>query len=110
MKQEHNLEFFVALFFKLVALVLGTVLIYWLILMITGHSPTMDQAFMTYIGINSTIILTIAGFMFKIQSSIGNIKSDLSGLKSEFRQYAKYNDRRVSEIAADLKNHIASHN
>jgi hypothetical protein len=74
---------------KLVSFVLGIIVIYWLLLKITGHSPTTDQVVLSYLTLITTLVVAMVGVLFKV---VGELRE----LRGEFRQHVKYCDERMS--------------
>ena len=78
---------------------LSVILIYWLILKLTGHSPTTDQVIITLL---VALCTTFAGFVIfsirftnKVCEHIGKVN-----------QYMKESDRRFFALARDFKKHL----
>ncbi len=70
---------------KIASYCLGLLLIYWLLLKISGHSPTSDQIILAYLGALTTSIFAIVGVLIKI---VGDVRE----LKGEFKQFVKSYD------------------
>lgn len=80
---------------KLLAYVLGVWVIYWLLLKITGHSPTADQILMSYLALMTTLIVAIGGVLFKL---VGDVRE----LKGAFLQHVKHSDATLARIERRL--------
>jgi hypothetical protein len=74
---------------KLLSLGLGALVVYWLVLKITGHSPTTDQVVFSYLTLIVTLVVAMGGVLFKI---VGEVRE----LKGAFLQHVKYYDERLA--------------
>lgn len=77
---------------KLLMQVLSILAIYWLLLKLTNHSPTIEEVILVIGG-----IVALTGFLFKIWREIKSIRSDL-------KNHTKECDRRFYALAKDFKN------
>jgi hypothetical protein len=77
---------------KVFSWVLLAVVIYWLILKLTNHSPTLLEIFF---GMQMTINVVMLGFMYRVSKHMGRVE-----------QYMKDNDRRFAALASDFKRHL----
>ena len=83
---------------KIVMWTLGPLLIYWLILKITGHSPTASSVL---ISLNAIIIGAFVAFsvaMFHMAGNIGGMKQQLRDLERRFDRYQEKTDGRFSRM------------
>jgi len=97
-KLEENIIFVSSVFFKIVIWVLGVIVIYWLLLKITGHSPTSETVFIGVFGAIVTLMGIMLSFIINIKGEIGEIK-----------RFMKESDRRFYALARDFrefKNHV----
>ena len=76
---------------KLASMCVGMLLIYWLLLKVTGHSPTSDQIIITGFGALATCLLAIAGVLLRI---VGELRE----LKGQFVQHVKHCDADIARI------------
>ena len=82
---------------KLIVWICGSIIIYWLILKITGHSPTTDQVLISTMGILG--MLQIATLTLLIKFMI-----DMSSFRGHTEHHIKECDRRFYALAKDFKN------
>lgn len=87
-KFEDGALFVSKALFKIIVWVLGAILIYWILLKITGHSPPSETVFMGAFGIIITLVTIMFGFVFNISRDIGEIK-----------RFMKESDRRFYALA-----------
>lgn len=80
---------------KILFYALGILLIYWLLLKITGHSPTSDQILIMVFSFGLTAIWGIVVVLFKI---VGELRE----LRGEFRQFMKHTDAELARINTKL--------
>ena len=80
---------------RICAWLISILVIWWLILKLTGHSPTTDQ-------------ITLA-FASGIMIYVVRINGKLERLMGEFKMYRKESDRRFFALAKDFKKHLESH-
>ncbi len=80
---------------KLLIYGLGILVIYWLLLKITGHSPTGDQIIIVYLTLLSGLVIWSIRMMFKLSG-------ELHEMRGEFRQFAKHTDVEFARINAEL--------
>jgi hypothetical protein len=80
---------------KILFYALGILLIYWLLLKITGHSPTSDQI--------TTIVLS---FLLTAMAGLGlvvfRMMGELREMRGEFRQFAKHAETEFNRINTKL--------
>lgn len=91
----REIMFYVNAVFKVIIWVFGIILIYWLLLKITGHSPTSETVFMGALGIIVILHMFTLGFVIKNSIDISDIK-----------RFMKESDRRFYAFAADYKKHV----
>ncbi len=89
MKSKKKLLFFVSSLIKIFIWALGLLVIYWIILKLTGHSPTTEAVLMTAISLIGTITIGLVGFCLKMSFEIGKMKSDLHYTKNMVYVMAK---------------------
>lgn len=89
----HVLAFNV--FMKLLIYGLGILVIYWLLLKITGHSPTGDQIMIVFLTLLSGLVMWSIRLIFKSSG-------ELHELRGEFRQFAKHAEAEFARINAKL--------
>ncbi len=93
MADKRNLKSeYVQLATKIVIWILGSILIYWLILKLTGHSPTMDQLILIGEGL-------IIGFLFKLQRDIHENRIEIKINRIKIKNI----DRNFIALAKDFK-------
>jgi len=80
---------------KILFYALGILLIYWLLLKITGHSPTSDQILIMVFSFGLTAIWGIVVVLFKI---VGELRE----LRGEFRQFTKSTESEFSHVNKEL--------
>ena len=67
--------------------ILGVLLIYWILLKLTNHSPTVDQMILVGVGI-------LGGLLFKQQYDIGKLDGKFEGLKESCnKEFTRINVR-----------------
>ncbi len=71
--------------------------IYWLILKLTNHSPTVEELILVILGIIGGYLATITVLVFKIWGELKSMKSNLCNHTREC-------DRRFYALAKDFKN------
>jgi hypothetical protein len=76
---------------KFLFLMIAALLIYWLVLKLTNHSPTAEQLL---IGLQIMTITLLVGLMCKTFMHMGKVE-----------QYMKESDRRFYALAKDFKRH-----
>jgi len=86
---------FMSIISKLLAYCLGLLVIYWLFLKVTGHSPASDQVILAYLGALTTGIMAIVGVLIKMSG-------DVRELRGEFRQFMKHVDTELAHINTKL--------
>lgn len=83
------------LVWKLITYGLGILVIYWLILKLTNHSPTLDQ-----------IIIAVAGFIVSFLTMVFvmlvKVVGDIRELKGAFVHHVKHTETEFARIAAEL--------
>ena len=81
--------------FTILAWAIGLLSIYWIILKLTGHSPTEFQMLTALIVANLGLTFTMAIGIFyklgKMSSDISFLKSQFSTLARDFKEHAKRN-------------------
>ncbi|MFO8016164.1 MAG: hypothetical protein R6U32_03605, partial [Candidatus Woesearchaeota archaeon] len=70
--------------------------IYWLVLKITGHSPTSEAVIMIVMGALTALVCLNLSFTFNIMKDLGDIK-----------RYIKESDKRFYALAGDFRKHRA---
>jgi uncharacterized membrane protein len=84
---------------KIVMWALGVLVIYWLILKLTGHSPTYDQLILAIVSILATgffaFIIYFIQFSNRVYQHMGRVENHM-----------KDSDRRFHALANDFKTHI----
>ena len=79
----------------------GTV-IYWIILKLTGHSPTVDEIILMFCGMIFTLLLGIAGILIKFMVDVNRF---MVRVDSHIRDC----DRRFYALAGDYKKHLSKY-
>lgn len=82
---------------KLLTWGLSVLVIYWIILKLTNHSPTIEEVILAFVCILAGYMGIMTGFMFKMW---GELKS----MRSDFRNHTRECDRRFYALAKDFKN------
>jgi len=82
---------------KIIFWLLAVIVIYWIILKLTNHSPTMEEIILSVTGIMATVVLGIAGLVIKILIVI-------TEMRTELKHHIKECDRRFYALAIDFKN------
>lgn len=81
--------------FTVITWAVGLLSIYWIILKLTGHSPTEFQMLTALIVANIGLTFTIAVGVFyklgKMSSDISFLKGQFSTLARDFKEHAKHN-------------------
>ena len=80
---------------KIVFWILSAIVIYWIILKLTDHSPTYDQVIITLLGI---LIVNHFWLSNKVSRHIGKIDEQM-----------KESNRRFFALAKDFKKHLEQH-
>jgi len=92
---KRQIMLYVNAVFKIIIWVFGIILIYWLLLKITGHSPTSETVFMSAFGVLVTLHLFTLGLVIRNSVDISDIK-----------RFMKEADRRFYAFAADYRKHV----
>ncbi len=85
--------------YKIASVLLGILIIYWLFLKISGHSPTIEEV---NLGITSILVMTMFGvvmFLVKLNGVVG----ELNGM---LKEHIKSCDRRFDILEASFREHI----
>lgn len=91
---KREITFYVNAAFKVIVWVFGIILVYWLLLKITGHSPTSETVFMGALGIIVTLHLFTLGLVIRNSTDISDIKRHL-----------KESDRRFYMLLKEFRSH-----
>ncbi|MFO8015595.1 MAG: hypothetical protein R6U32_00675, partial [Candidatus Woesearchaeota archaeon] len=78
--------FIIQLLLKMTIWVFGGLVIYWLVLKITGHSPTSEAVIMIVMGALTALVCLNLSFTFNIMKDLGDIKRYIK--ESDKRFYA----------------------
>ncbi len=73
--------------------------IYWLVLKLTGHSPTIEEIILMFCGMIFTLVLGIAGILIKFMV-------DVNRFMVRAEDHRRECDRRFYSLAKDYKHHF----
>lgn len=99
---KMNLYRISTLITTIISFILGVITIYWLLLKVTGNSPTIDQIIL--------IIVTIGGgALLKLVSDMGEVRGRLDEhIKHSDRRFDDL-ERKIESVSKDLK-YLMKHN
>ena len=75
--------------------ILGVILIYWILLKLTNHSPTIDQLTLVGVGI-------LGGLLFKQQYDIGKLDGKFESFKDSCNKEFARMDNRIEKVESRL--------
>jgi len=76
--------------------IIATISIIMIIMKLTGHSPTIEEIILSFVGVNTVAIFALFSKIIKTESDIGQLKGEL-----------KHLNKKVDSIGHDLKLHLA---
>lgn len=71
---------------KIVVWILGMIAVYWLILKITGHSPTSEAVMLIVLSILTTLVSLVISMMFKMNREMGEVRRDMRYMKVDMKR------------------------
>ena len=86
---------------KLALWVFAGIIVYWLLLKLTGHSPTIEEIILMFCGMIFTLVLGIASILIKFMVDVNRFMVRIDEHKREC-------DRRFYALAGDFKKHAGT--
>lgn len=80
-KTKDKLFYWYIVFLRFIAILIGVLVIYWVILKITGHSPTFELVVSVIGGVISIALTALIAFMVKLYGEMGEVKVELKYMK-----------------------------